>query len=171
MKNKKEVDENWPALLKGTILTANISKLINFISIFDKRAETMITINSLLIPFILLQYKNELFLESVIMSSFVGFISIYLAIFSLFPKKYSKHKSERNLFHFVHISKFDEKEYLEKLKKILDTNKLGEEVGKDIFHTSKYILTPKLNLIKYSYFIFAFGNLISILILFKNIFF
>lgn len=48
--NKVTPQEIWPPVFRASILGAAISKQVNYVGFADKRAATVITVNSFLIP-------------------------------------------------------------------------------------------------------------------------
>lgn len=154
---------HWPAVRRATILAAFVQKHVQFILLSDRRAQVIIAINAFLIPLVLSQIPAGEHRIAV-----GGFIigclgSIFAALISLLPKKYSSDRSgELELFHFTGIQAYSEEEYMERVRRALeDDQSLGKYVAYDLYHISTCILRPKFLWIRISYFAFAIGLILG----------
>ena len=170
MPKKKEDSPNqsrWQALFRGSLLSTTMNKHVSYVGLADRRAQGIITINSILIPLALSGSQNPIFMNGALVAIATALLSISTAIFSLYPKRYGhKNHAHRDLLHFSQIQRFSEERYLELMKEALeDTGLLAEMITQDLYHISQRILHPKFFWLKISYFSFFIGNLIALLLI------
>lgn len=170
MPKKKEAFPNqsrWQSLFRGSLLSTTMNKHVSYVGLADRRAQAIITINSILIPIALSGSQNDMFMRGSIVAIMTAIISISAAIFSLYPKRYGlKKHAHHDLLHFSQIQTLSEKKYLELMKEALeDTGLLAEMMTRDLYHISQRILHPKFFWLKISYFVFFIGNLFALLLI------
>lgn len=85
---------------------------------------------------------------------------------SLLPKHYGDSKNrDFQLFHFSGIQRFEEGEYLERMRKAFeDSEGLLPYVAYDLYHLSTCILRPKFFWLRVSYFTFLTGLSVALLL-------
>ena len=160
-------EKNWPALLRGSVLSSVQSKHFQYISLADRRAQVIITINALLIPLSLSGYNKPDIQAGIIFFILTASLSILFAIISLMPKRYQADASgERNLLHFSGIWQYDETTYKELMRESLESrNTITELMVSDIYHLSNDVLRPKFRYIRLSFYsclISMFGSILLI---------
>ncbi len=150
---------NWPALLRGSVLSSAQSKHVQYISLADRRAQVIITINAFLIPLTLSGYTKPEIRIGIILFSLAAALSIFFAIISLMPKRYKVDASgSGNLLHFSGIWQYDETSYKELMKGALESrNTITELMVSDIYHLSNDVLRPKFRWIRLSFYAFLVG--------------
>ena len=159
-------DNHWPALRRTGVLNTFIHKHVRFIELADRRAQVMITINAFLIPFVASQLHVTEHRVTIIVFMVFALLSIYAAVISLLPKHYGDSKNrDFQLFHFTGIQRFDEDDYLERMKAIFaDSEGLVPYLAYDLYHISTCILRPKFLWLRISYFTFLTGLSVSLLL-------
>ncbi len=168
MKNTN--NNKWPALLRGTVISATISKHMSYIALADRKAQNIITINAFLVPISLTGIRSADFRVGTVIAIITAITSILFAIISLLPKKYYDKHHKDELLHFSAIQYFSEDEYVKELGRSLkDESKIGKIAAQDIYHMSKNILVPKFRWIHHSYITFLIGNFIALSIIIFNI--
>jgi len=164
---------NWPALLRGSVLSSVQSKHVQYISLADRRAQVIITINAFLIPLILSGYKSmpEIRLGILVVVICAAF-SIFFAVMSLMPKRFKgNHQGSRGLLHFSGIWGHNEAEYLEHMRVALDDRTtITEYMVSDIYHLSNDVLRPKFFWIRLSFYAFLSGLAASIILVVAPLF-
>lgn len=150
---------NWPALLRGSVLSSAQSKHVQYISLADRRAQVIITINAFLIPLSLSGYNKPEIRMGIILFILAAALSIFFAIISLMPKRYQPDATgKRNLLHFSGIWQYDEETYKELMKEALESrNTITELMVSDIYHLSNDVLRPKFRWIRLSFYAFLIG--------------
>lgn len=166
-KSKSTPETNhWPALLRGSVLSSVQSKHVQYISLADRRAQVIVTINAFLIPLILSSYKSmpEIRLGMLIVVVCAA-LSIFFAVMSLMPKRYrGNHQGSRSLLHFSGIWEHNEAEYIEHMRLALDDRTtITEYMVSDIYHLSHDVLRPKFFWIRLSFYAFLSGLAASLL--------
>ena len=154
----------WQSLFRGSLLSTTINKHVSYVGLADRRAQAILTINSVLIPLAISGGQNPLFRTGAIIAVLTAILSITAALYSIYPKAYSRMSSKNPLLlHFSQIQKLSEFQYLEYMKKALeDTGRLAEMATQDIYYLSTHVLAPKFFWLKISYTIFFIGYLLSI---------
>jgi hypothetical protein len=157
---------NWPALLRGSVLSSVQSKHVQYISLADRRAQVIVTINAFLIPLILSSYKSmpEIRLGILIVVVCAA-LSIFFAVMSLMPKRYrGTYLGTRSRLHFSGIWGYSEAEYLEHMRSALDERTtITEYMVSDIYHLSHDVLRPKFFWIRLSFYAFLTGLAASLI--------
>jgi len=150
---------NWPALLRGSVLSSTQSKHVQYISLTDRRAQVIITINAFLIPLTLSGYEKTEIRTGIFLFTLAAALSIFFAIISLMPKRYKRDVSgNANLLHFSGIWQYDEASYKEQMKASLESrNTITELMISDIYHLSHDVLRPKFKWIRLSFYAFLTG--------------
>ncbi|MBK1877279.1 Pycsar system effector family protein [Pelagicoccus mobilis] len=148
--------KNWPALLRGSVLSSAQSKHVQYISLADRRAQVIITINAFLIPLSLSGYDKPDIRLGILLFIFAASLSIVFAIVSLMPKRYQEDREGKaNLLHFSGIWKYDEESYKEMMSSALESrNTITELMVSDIYHLSNDVLRPKFRWIRLSFYAF-----------------
>lgn len=157
--------QKWESLLRGQVMSATTLKLNNLIRMVDQKAQTMILLNTVLIPFCMQAYEAGYFARASAVCIITAILSIFSAIVCIYPKrKYRKNKDrDLNLLHFNDIGHLEKQEYLDLfLPEFNDPSRLAKMVVSDIYDTSRNSIMPKFVWLKVSYGIFFFGNLIAI---------
>lgn len=156
---------HWDALLRGQVLTSTTAKLVNYIALADQKAQAMIIINSILIPFVLPWMSKPIYAWPASIAIVTSFLTILCAIFCIYPKRRrgTKPDGSYNLLHFSDIGRMKEAEYLALFNPIYnDRELLAEEAVKDIHDVSRRIIIPKFFWIKIGYGCFFIGNLCAV---------
>ncbi len=159
-------EKNWPALRRAGVLNTFVNKHVRLIEMADRRAQVMITINAFLIPFVASQLNVGEHRVTIIVFMVFALLSIYTSVISLLPKQYGDSENrDYQLFHFTGIQRFDEDEYLERMRNAFeDSEGLLPYVAYDLYHISTCILRPKFLWLRISYFTFLTGLSISLLL-------
>ncbi len=152
-------NENWPALLRGSVLSSAQSKHVQYISLADRRAQVIITINAFLIPLALSAYDKEDIQLGILLFILAATLSIIFAVVSLMPKRYRPSPTgQRNLLHFSGIWQYDEEAYKALMRESLESrNTITELMVSDIYHLSNDVLRPKFRWIRLSFYAFLAG--------------
>jgi ABC-type transport system involved in cytochrome bd biosynthesis fused ATPase/permease subunit len=160
---KPHDESRWPAVRRATILAAFIQKHVQFILLSDRRAQVIIAINAFLIPLVLSQVSIEEHRTAIVVFIAGCFVSVFAALVSLLPKKYSSDRAaELELFHFTGIQAYSEEEYMERVRRALEEDdSLSKYVAYDLYHISTCILRPKFLWIRVSYFAFSAGLILG----------
>ncbi len=163
----------WNALSRAQILSATMSKLTSFVNLADQKAQAMIIVNSILIPFAIKWISVPEFSLAAIIVIFTSTLSIIASIFCIYPKRRSGKRPSGtvNLLHYGDIGEMELDDYLERFSKIYnDDSKLPVAVAKDFHDMSKNILKPKYTWLKVTYLTFFIGNLLAIVVSLYNLF-
>lgn len=164
--------QKWESMLRGQVMSATTLKLTNLIRMVDQKAQTMILLNSFLIPFCMQSYEANFYKYASAMSIITATFSIFAAIVCIYPKRKYRKNGHRdiNLLHFNDIGHMEKDEYFALfLPEFNDPSKLSKMVVNDIYDTSRYSIMPKFVWLKISYGIFFFGNVIALLLAFARI--
>ena len=140
-----------------------MQKQLHLISVTDRRAINMITISTVLIPFMVNFMGESCYRWSAGMMLLTLVASLITAIFSLFPQNPSGGMKSPNLYHFRDIAKHDEDAYLAAMRRILNNEEEpGPVMTTDIYRTARYILNPKVRLLSLSYYAFMTGGVLAV---------
>ncbi len=153
-------------LLRSSILCTTTDKLYQYIALADQKATGLIILNSFIIPVTMNALDKPEFKLAASIAILTSVISIFLAIWCIFPKRReaSKPRGERNLLHFTDIGTLSEEEYLKRFMPIFaDPAALAKESIKDIHDVSNRVLIPKFRLLKMCYAAFFIGNVLAII--------
>lgn len=167
---EQKLDEQalkWKALFRGSILSTTINKHVSYVAVADRRAQGIITINTILVPLALTGIQNEVFQFGAVICVITALLSITAAIFSLYPKRGSFHKKQNtirfNPLHFSQIEGVSAEDYMNTMNEHMqDTSKLAELAAFDVYHLATNIVAPKFHWLKRSYFIFLIGNFLAL---------
>lgn len=168
-----EDSNKWNALARAQILSATMSKLTAFVNLADQKAQAMIIVNSILIPFAIKWISVPEFSLAAIIVIITSTLSIIASIFCIYPKRRSgkRPSGTANLLHFGDIGEMELDDYLERFSKIYnDDSELPIAVAKDFHDMSKNILKPKYTWLKVTYITFFIGNLLAIVVSLYNLF-
>ncbi|WP_300675027.1 Pycsar system effector family protein [Desulfoluna sp.] len=162
--------EVWPPVFRAAILGAVIAKQVNYVGFADKRAATVITINSFLIPIALSGLGRPHWRWGILLGVFASVLSILFAVISLIPKRYTRKGDQKPpLLHFSSIAEYTEEAYIKKMAEMLgDSKSIGTMVARDLYRMSTVILTPKFKLLKLSYISFLIGYTLALLAIFAG---
>lgn len=154
-----EITTKFQQIAKGSLLSSIENKHVQYISMADRRAQGILTISSVLIPFSLARVNEPEFHDGVLVFLVAALITIIAALLCLSPKRYKrKEKDRRQLLHFSGITQFDKETYLDRMADLLsNTEKLSKEVASDLYHLSNDVLVPKFMYLRIAYCAFAFG--------------
>ena len=155
----------WPALLRGSVLSSVQSKHVQYIGLADRRAQVIITINAFLIPLTLTGYTMPEIQVGITLVSLTAALSILFAVISLMPKRYKATDSgQSNLLHFSGIWGYTEENYKALMREALESrNSITELMVSDIYHLSNDVLKPKFRWIRFSFYSFLLSLLCSLL--------
>ena len=169
-KNEVTTQEVWPPVFRASILGAVIAKQVNYVGFADKRAATVITVNSFLIPIALSGLARPLWRWGIVLGVAASVLSILFAVVSLIPKRYTrKGDQEPPLLHFSSIAEYTEEAYIKKMAEMLaDPTSIGKMVARDLYRMSTVILTPKFKLLKLSYISFIGGYTLALMAIFAG---
>lgn len=165
----QEQNKKWESLLRGQVMSATTIKLTQLLRMVDQKAQTMILLNSVLIPFCIKTYEAKMFEYAAAISIVTALLSIFSAIVCIYPKRKYRKNGDRdiNLLHFNDIGHMEEEEYIRLfMPEFNDPARLANLVVRDIYDTSRYSVIPKFVWLKVSYGIFFFGNLLAIIVAF-----
>lgn len=164
--SEHELDPEWEALLRGTIISTTTQKFFNYVSLADQKAQAMIILNSILVPVIINWADKPGYEWGVMIALGSAISSILLSIICIYPKRRSGKKPDGsiNYLHFGDIGRISEQEYLKRMKPIFnDNNQLSEASLKDLHDVARRIILPKFFWLKCAYAVFFFGNLAAII--------
>ena len=156
---------HWPALLRGTVLSSAQSKHVQYISLADRRAQVVITINAFLIPLAISAYQHPQIRLGITLYVLTAALSIFFAVMCLMPKRYqSAPGSKSSLLHFSGIWQYDEDSYKNLMRESLESrNTITELMISDIYHLSHDVLRPKFQWMRLSFYAFLAGLLSALL--------
>jgi hypothetical protein len=156
---------NWPALLRGSVLSSTQSKHVQYISLADRRAQVVITINAFLIPLSISAYPNTQIRLGITLYVLAAALSIFFAVMCLMPKRYQTTiNGEANLLHFSGIWQYNEANYKARMRDALESrNTITELMVSDIYHLSNDVLRPKFRWMRLSFYAFLTGLLNALL--------
>ena len=176
MNKSKDKEEKNP--LKGveTMFKIALRNHVDLSAIADKKANTLISVNAIIISIVLsalfpkLDSNPFLFYPSV--TILVGsFFTIILAILSTIPKITHGHISKRdvqdkkgNLLFFGNFHEMKLEDYLWGVERLMESKEyIYSSMTRDLYFLGK-VLNRKYILLRWSYYIFMLGLLLSILI-------
>lgn len=156
---------NWPALLRGSVLSSAQSKHVQYISLADRRAQVVITINAFLIPLAVSAYQNPQIRLGITLYVLAAALSIVFAVMCLMPKRYRTDlRGKANLLHFSGIWQYDEDTYKALMRDSLESrNTITELMVSDIYHLSHDVLRPKFRWMRLSFYAFLSGLVSALL--------
>ncbi len=152
-------ENHWPALLRGSVLSSAQSKHVQYISLADRRAQVVITINAFLIPIAISAYKIQEIRIGITLYVIAAALSIFFAVICLMPKRYQRDATGKtNLLHFSGIWLHDEATYKALMRDSLENrNSITELMVSDIYHLSHDVLRPKFRWMRLSFYAFLTG--------------
>lgn len=157
---------HWQALFRGSVLANQLQNLVTFVTIADQKAQVMLFINSLVIPFILPGVDNPQYRYAAIIALGTASLTIFFAVMTVFPRGPARFKKRQyhNLLHFSDIKQFSSlNDYLLKMEPVYnDMGLLGREALKYAYDTSRYILKGKYFWLRLCYGGFLIGNALAI---------
>jgi len=160
----------WPPVFRASILGAVIAKQVNYVGFADRRAATVITVNSFLIPIALSGLVRPHWHWGILLGVSASVLSILFAVLSLIPRRYTRKGDHKPpLLHFSSIAEYTEDAYIEKMAEMLDDSAtIGTMVARDLYRMSTVILTPKFKLLKLSYISFLAGYTLALIAIFTG---
>ena len=78
--------KHWEALFRGTVLSTHASNMISYVTIADQKAQLMLFLNSLIIPFVILGLQNDAYKIPALLALITAFVTIVLAITAVMPR-------------------------------------------------------------------------------------
>lgn len=163
--------ERWQALLRGQVMGATINKFTTVLRLLDQKAQVMIFLNSILVPMCMRALESDTYVAAATLSIITSLLSIIAAIICIYPKRRYRKSGDRdlNLLHFNDIGHMEREDYMQQFMPAFnDVNKLAETVVNDLYDTSRYAILPKYVWLKISYGLFAFGNLLAVVLVLDN---
>lgn len=163
----QEQEQKWQGLLRGQVLSATTHKYMNIIRLTDQKAQVMIFLNSILIPFSIKALEQEHLRDAAMISIISAILSISAAMVCIYPKRRYRKSGNRefNILHFNDMGHMDKEKYTEMLLPCFnDVGKLAELVVNDLYDTARYSILPKYLWLKITFSVFAFGNLAAIIV-------
>lgn len=161
--------KHWEALFRGSVLSTQSTNLISYVTIADHKAQVMLFLNSLVIPFIVPGLSAEGYYLPALLALTTAFVTIFLAIMAVMPRGANRFKKRKdpNLLHFANIKNFARfDDYLGAMNPIYnDPQRLGQEALKFIYDTSFHILKGKYFWLRLCYGAFLVGNFIALIAL------
>ncbi len=165
--NTDTTDKRWEGIVRASIISANINKLVGYIQLADQKAMGVIVLNSIIIPIVLSKINADQFKIAATLSIMACITSMFVAIICIFPKRraYGKPDGTVNPFHYSDIGRMTEAEYLDIMQPIYNSPPdFAVASLKDLHDVSRYVLVPKFFWLKLSYIIFFLGNFSAIAI-------
>lgn len=159
------VDERWAGIVRASIISANINKLLGYIQLADQKAMGVIVLNSIIIPIVMAKIEDFNFRLAATISIATCFLSMFIAIICIFPKRraYGKPDGSINPFHYSDVGRMTETEYLDIMKPLYNNPPdFGVTALRDLHDISRYVLVPKFFWLKLSYLVFFIGNFVAI---------
>jgi len=163
---------------KETLFRVAYRNQIALVQIADNKANLIISINTLVISSIIavsgygmmadrFQYDKSSIIIPIALILLSCLTSTIFAIQAAKPKMISPmaldtSKTKTSLIFFGEISKYDQQEYLERMKTLLDSDSDVYETMSIDLHNQGMILTRKYKLINTAYRIFMFGFILSV---------
>lgn len=147
------------------MLSSAQSKHVQYISLADRRAQVVITINAFLIPLAISAYPHAQIRLGITLYVLAAALSIFFAVMCLMPKRYQNAPgSKSNLLHFSGIWLYDEDTYKGLMRESLESrNTITELMISDIYHLSHDVLRPKFQWMRLSFYAFLAGLLSALL--------
>ena len=165
--------KKWEALTRGTILASQTQAVITYVTIADQKAQVMLFINSLVMPFILQGTDHPDYKYPAIMAVLTASLTVFFAIMTVFPRGPNRFKKRAysNELHFADIKQhetFDH--YLKSVYPIYnDVGRLSQEAFKYMYDTSRYVLKAKYFWLRLCYTWFMIGNALCIIVLLASL--
>ena len=157
--------------MRGQVMSATVNKFSVIIRLLDQKAQVMIFLNSIIVPVCLNSLDDNSLMNAAIISIVTAVLSILAAMICIYPKRRYRKSGDRelNLLHFNDIGHLDKDDYMGRFKEVLSSpDMLAEAVVHDLYDTSRFSILPKYMWLKFSYAIFAFGNIIAIIVAFAS---
>ncbi len=165
--NNNTLIENPEALID--FFNGLTQKHTEFAQHIDNQASILIGLNTAIFAFIasgLAKMGGVTPLYFVVLI-FFSVLSGVLALLAVHPPSFMRKRGQRESFLLYNkkISSFQSDEYLIELKKILiDTDKLINEFGLEVYNIAKYYYRPKRTLFTYSRNVFLAGLIMSFIL-------
>lgn len=180
-KGKKKKKTEKPEKGIETMFRVSLRNHMNLSILADNKANTLISVNAIIISIVLStlfpKMDNNTFLIYPSLA-LVGFCiaTIILAILSTIPKtthglltKAEVNAKKGNLIFFGNFHKMSLEDYEWGIEELMnDKEYLYKSLTRDLYFLGK-VLNTKYTLLRYSYFIFVFGLLVSIVLFTKSI--
>ncbi len=179
--NNKTANEQWKATINSsklsqrgieTVFRVTARNQIHLSAMADKKANLIISVNSIIISAIILLIKNIMELSHFIIPSIILLIfcvsAIIYAVLATRPiatkGKFSLHENQKkNLLFYGNFFKMDLEDYSNEMKLVLqDGEKLYDNLILEQYRLGK-ILGRKYRLLRISYTIFMIGLVLAVL--------
>ncbi len=159
-----DVSIKFQQIARGSILSSIENKHIQYISMADRRAQGILAISAILIPFSLSKIDTPECHYGVMVFLAGAVTTIIASVLCLMPKRFKrKEKDRRHPLHFSGITQFEKEEYLLRMASLTqDTAELSRELAIDMYHLSHDVLEPKFRLLRIAYISFVGGVCIGL---------
>lgn len=165
--------EHWAAMFRGTVLASQQRGLIAYVTIADQKAQVMLFINSLIIPFILPGVETADYRAAAILALITAALTVFFAVMTVFPRGPARFKKRpySNQLHFADIKQHATFEsYLHEVRPIYnDLGKLGTESLKYMYDMSRFVLKGKYFWLRLCYGSFLIGNVLALAVFLYSI--
>lgn len=165
--SENEQTEKWQGLLRGQITAATINKNMVVIRLLDQKAQIMIFMNSILVPLCLHNLDHAVYGKAAAVAIIASICSSLAAIICIYPKRKYRKSGDRelNLLHYNDIGHMDKDDFLAQIMpKFNDPSQLAELAVNDLYDMARYSMIPKYMWVKISYGVFAFGNILAVIL-------
>lgn len=167
MNDESTKQPKFEAIARGSAFASIESKLVNYVSIADRRAQGLLGIAAFLVPLSLTQLDTVYSQPGVVIFLAFATLTILFCILVLSPKRYGKIYSKTvpggSPLHFAHIAKYEEEEYVEKMAGLSkDMRVMTEVMTRDFYHMSKYVIRPKFRWLRIAYTCFLLGLVLGL---------
>ena len=166
-------NEHWAAMFRGTVLASQKQGLITYVNIADQKAQVMLFINSLIIPFILPGVEMPDYRLAAIIALITAALSVFFAVMTVFPRGPARFKKRpySNQLHFADIKQHPTfASYLHDVRPIYnDLGKLGTESLKYMYDMSRFVLKGKYFWLRLCYGGFLIGNILALAVFLYSI--
>lgn len=158
--------DQWEALLRGQVMAATVAKFYSYITLSDQKAQGMILLNSVLVPFSIHWAEQGPFAGPASLAIGTALASIFLAIACIYPKRrpQSRPGHATNLLHFGDIAQLSETAFLQQFLPVYnDPGALSRAAAEDLHDVATRIIAPKFFWLKLAYGAFFVGNAAAVL--------
>lgn len=160
--------EHWAALFRGTVLAAQKQTVITYVSIADQKAQVMLFINSLIIPFIMQGVGEPGYHYAALIALVTASLTLFFAVMTVYPRGPGRFKNRpySNQLHFADVKQHPNfQSYLDEIAPIYnDLGLLGKESLKYLYDVSRFVLRGKYFWLRLCYTGFLIGNTLALLV-------
>ena len=164
--------EHWAAMFRGAVLASQKQTLITYVTIADQKAQVMLFLNSLIIPFIVQGVDHPNYHYASLAALATASLTVFFAVITVFPRGPARFKKRqyRSLLHFADIKQYPTlTSYLSDINPIYNSpGALGQETMKYIYDVSRYVLRGKYYWLRLCYGSFLIGNALALVIFILN---